>query len=177
MLKLKLQYFGHLIWRADSFVKTLMLGKIEGRGRRVRQRMRWLDGITVKSISPSRHSILPTCPSRTDAEAEAPILWPHDAKGWLIWKDPTAGKDWRREDKRTTEDEMIGWHHRLNGHELQQTPGVGDGQRRLACCSPWNCRVGHDWVTEMNWTCCWVGWVLILYSDVYYTTEKTTMIF
>ena len=56
---------------------------------------------------------------RTDAEAETPILWPSDAKNWLIWKDPDAGKDWRREEKGTTEDEMVGWHHQLNGHEFE----------------------------------------------------------
>ena len=74
---------------------------------------------------------------RTDAEAETPILWPLDAKNWLIWKDPDAGKDWRQEEKGTTEDEMIGWHHQRDGHEFEQTPGVGHGQGNLACCSPW----------------------------------------
>ena len=73
---------------------------------------------------------------RTDAEAETPILWPPDAKNWLIWKDPDIGKDWRQE-KGTTEDEMVGWHHWLNGHEFELTPGLGDGQAGLACCSPW----------------------------------------
>ena len=63
---------------------------------------------------------------RTDAEAETPILWPPDVKNWLIWKDPDAGKDWRRE-KGMTEDEMAGWHHRLDGHEFELAPGVGDG--------------------------------------------------
>ena len=88
MLKLKLQYFGHLMWRAASFEKTLMLGKIEG--------------------------------------------------GW--------------EEKGTTEDLMVGWHHQLNGHKFEWIPGVGDGQGGLACCGSWGCRVGHDWVTELNWT-------------------------
>ena len=64
---------------------------------------------------------------RTDAKSEAPKLWPPELKNWLIGKDPDAGKDWRREEKRTTEDEMVGWHHRLDGHELEQAPGVGDG--------------------------------------------------
>ena len=73
---------------------------------------------------------------RTDVEAETPILWPPDAKSWLIWKDPDAGKDWRQEEKGTTEDEMVGWHW-LNGHELGWTPGVGDGQGGLACCYSW----------------------------------------
>ena len=88
---------------------------------------------------------------RTDAEAETPVLWPPDVKGWLIGKDPDAGKDWRWEEKGTIEDEMVGWHHQLNGHEFESTPGVGDGQGGLACCSPWVCRVGHDWVTKLNW--------------------------
>ena len=64
---------------------------------------------------------------RTDAEAEAPIVWPPDAKGWLIRKDPDAGKDWRQEEKGITEDEMVGWHQQLDGHEFEYAPGVGDG--------------------------------------------------
>ena len=73
---------------------------------------------------------------KTDAEAEAPILWPSDAKNWLIGKAPDAGKDWRQEEKGMTEDEMVWWHHRLDGPEFEQAPGVGDGQGSLACCSP-----------------------------------------
>ena len=72
---------------------------------------------------------------RTDVEVETPVLWPPDAKSWLIWKDPDAGKDWGQEEKGMTEDEMVGWHHRLNGHGFGWTPGVGDGQGGLACCS------------------------------------------
>ena len=87
-----------------------------------------------------------------DAEAEIPILWPPDAKNWLLGKDLDAGKDWRQEEKGMTEDEMVGWHHWLNGHEFEQAPGVGDGQGGLACCSPWCCRVGHNWANEVNWT-------------------------
>ena len=70
---------------------------------------------------------------RTDAEAETPILWP-PAKSWLIWEDPDAEKDWGQEEKGTTEDEMVGWHHRLNAHGFGWTPGVSDGQRGLGCC-------------------------------------------
>ena len=88
---------------------------------------------------------------RTDAEAETIILWPADAKNWLIWKDPVAGKDWRWEEKGMTEDEMVGWHHWLNGHEFEYTPGVGDWQGGLACCGSWGHRVGHDWATKLNW--------------------------
>ena len=90
---------------------------------------------------------------RTDAEAETPILWPPDGKNWLIRKDPDAWRDWGQEEKGMTEDEMAGWHHRLDGRESEWTPGVGDGQGGLACCSSW----GHkdqtrlsDW-TELNW--------------------------
>ena len=87
---------------------------------------------------------------RTEVEAETPILWPPDAKSWFIWKDPNAGKDWRWEKKGTTEDEMVEWHCRLNGHEFEPIPGVGDGQGDLACCSPRGRRVGQDWATELN---------------------------
>ena len=76
------------------------------------------------------------CSGRTDAEAETPILWPPDVKSWLIWKDPDAGKDWRQEEKGMTEDEMVGWHHWLNGHEFESTLGAGDGQGGLVCCVP-----------------------------------------
>ena len=84
---------------------------------------------------------------RTDAEAKTPILWPSDVKNWLIGKDPDAGKDWRREEKGMTENNMVGWHHWLNGHEFEQAPGDGEGQGSLACCSPWGCR---DWPTTSS---------------------------
>ena len=88
---------------------------------------------------------------RTDDEAEAPIIWPPDAKSWLIRKDPEAGKEWRQEEKGMTEDEMVGWHHQLDGYEFEQALGVGDGQGSLVCCSPW----GHkesDMTKWLNWT-------------------------
>ena len=88
---------------------------------------------------------------RTDGEAETPILWPPDGKNSLLGKDPDAGKAWRKEEKGTTEDEMVGWHCRLNGHEFEHALGADDGQGNLACCSPWGRRVRHDWVTELNW--------------------------
>ena len=88
---------------------------------------------------------------RTDAKAETPILWPPDAKNWFIWKDPGARKGWRWEEKGMTEDEMVGWYHRLNGHEFEWTLGVGDGQGSLACCSPWN-RKELDTTERLNWT-------------------------
>ena len=86
---------------------------------------------------------------RTDAEAEVPILWPPDGKCQLIGKDPGAGKERRQEEKGTTEDEMVGWHHRLNGHELEQTPGNGEGQGSLECCSPWD-RKELDMTEQLN---------------------------
>ena len=73
---------------------------------------------------------------RIDAETEALILWPPDAKSWLIRKDPDSRQDWRQEEKKTTEDEMVRWHHQLNGHEFEQAPGNGEGQEGLACYSP-----------------------------------------
>ena len=98
---------------------------------------------------------------RTDAKAETPILWPLDAKSWLIRKDADAGKDWRQEEKGTTEDETVGWHHRLNGHEFEQTPGGSEGQGNLVCGSPWGCRVGHDWATERRQIPVVGGWPLL----------------
>ena len=89
---------------------------------------------------------------KIDVEAETPILWPCDAKNWLIGKDLEAGKDWGQEEKGMTEDEMVGWHHQLNGHGFGWTPGVGDGPGGLACWGSWGCRVRHDWATELNWT-------------------------
>ena len=88
---------------------------------------------------------------RTDYEAEVPILWLPDVKNWLIGKDPAAGEGWKQEEKGTTEDGMVGWHHWLNGHEFEQTLGIDDGQGSLACCSPW----GHkesDMTKWLNWT-------------------------
>ena len=87
---------------------------------------------------------------RTDAEAETLMLWPPDAKNWLIGKDPDAGKDWRQEEKGMTEDEMVGWHHWLDGHEFEQVPGVGDRQGSPACCSPWGLKES-DMTEQLNW--------------------------
>ena len=86
---------------------------------------------------------------RTDAEAEAPMLWPPDVKNWLIGKDADAGKDWRQEEKGTTEDEMVGWHHWVSGHEFEQAPGDSEGQGSLACCSPWGCKESDtEWLNN-----------------------------
>ena len=88
---------------------------------------------------------------RTDVEAETPILWPPDVKSWLIWKDPDAGKDWRRKEKGLTEDETVGWHHRPKGHGFGWSPGVADGQGGLACCGSWSHKES-DTNERLNWT-------------------------
>ena len=99
---------------------------------------------------------------RTDAEAEIPILWLPNVKNWLLGRDPDAGIDLRQEEKVKTEDEMVGWHHQLSGHGFGCTLGIGDGQGRLVRYSPWCCRVGHDWVTELNWNMWMITvWVFI----------------
>ena len=88
---------------------------------------------------------------RIDAEVETPIVWLPDVKNWLIGKDPDAGKDWRQEEKGTTEDEMVGWHHRLDGYEFEQVVGAGEGQGGLAYCSPWDWKES-DTTEQLNWT-------------------------
>ena len=88
---------------------------------------------------------------RTDAKAETPVLWPPHVKSWLIGKDSAAGRDWGQEAKRTTEDEMAGWHHWLDGHESEWTLGVGDGQGGLACCDSWG-RKELDMTEQLNGT-------------------------
>ena len=95
-----------------------------------------LDSTEIKPVNPKgNQSWIFT--GRTDAEAEVPKLWPPDAKTWLIGKNHDPGKDWKQEEKGTTEDEMVGWHLQLHGYELEIAPGDGDGQGGLACCSPW----------------------------------------
>ena len=105
---------------------------------------------------------------RTDAEAETPILWPPAVKNWFIWKDSDAGKDWRLEEKGTTEDEMVGWHHRLNGHDFEVNSGSWLWTGRPGMLqSMGSQRVRHNWATELNWTDIWTnsehtkgkGWV------------------
>ena len=107
-----------------------------------------LDSKEIKPVRPKGNQLLLFI-GRTDAEAEAPIFWLPDAKNWLIGN-PDAGKDWRQEEKGTAEDEMIGWHHRLNEHEFEQASEVGDGQGTLACCSPWGCKES-DTTQWLNW--------------------------
>ena len=86
----------------------------------------------------------------TDVEAEALILWPPDVKNWLTGKDPDDRTDWRQEEKGTTEDEMVGWSHQLNGHEFEQTLGIDDRQGNLVCCSPWGHKESDT--PGLNWT-------------------------
>ena len=108
-----------------------------------------LDGKEIKAVNlKGNHSWIFF--GRTDIEAETPILWLPDVKIWLIGKDPDAGKDWRQQDKGTTEDEMVEWHHRLDEHEFEQSLGNGVGQGSLVCCTPW----GHkesDTTEQLNW--------------------------
>jgi len=98
-----------------------------------------------------------------DAKAETPVLWPPHAKSWLIGKDPDAGSDWGQEEKGTTEDEMAGWHHWLDGCEFKWTPGVGDGQGGPACCNSWG-RKESDTTERLNWT------------ELKYTYETVTLL-
>ena len=98
-----------------------------------------LDCKEIKPVSPNGNQSWIFI-GRTDAEAETPVLWPPDVKKWHLGKNPDAGKDWRWEENGMTEDEMVGWHHWLDGHESEQAPGVRDGQGSLACCSPWGCK-------------------------------------
>ena len=88
---------------------------------------------------------------RNDAKAETPVLWPPHVKSWLIGKDSDAGRDWGQEEKGTTEDEMAGWHHRLNGRDFEGTPGDSDGQGGLACCNSQG-RKESDTTERLNWS-------------------------
>ena len=106
-----------------------------------------LDCKEIKSVNPEGNQPWIFI-GRTDAKA--PIFWPPDVKSQLTGKDMNAGKDWRQEEKRLTEHEMVGWHHWLNGHEFEKTLEDGEGQGSLACCSPWGRRVRHNWVSELS---------------------------
>ena len=125
-------------WRIDAFElwSWRRLLRVPWTARRSNQSI-------LKEISPEY--------SLTDVGAETPILWQPDVKNWIIGKDPDAVKYWGQEEKGTSEDEMVGWHHQLNEHEFEWTPGVGDGQRSLACCSPCGCKES-DMTEWLNWT-------------------------
>ena len=113
---------------------------------------------------------------RNDAKAETPVLWPSHEKSWLIGKDSDAGRDWGQEEKGTTEDEMAGWHHWLDGRESEWTPGVGDGQGGLTCCDSW----GHkeSYTTErLNWTeGHWDQWFSNFFLSVYFLFQKKVFV-
>ena len=109
-----------------------------------------LDCKEIKPVHPKINQSW-ICIGRTEYEAEAPILWPPDTENRLIGKDPDAGKDWKQGEKEMTENEMVWWHHQLNGHEFEQTPGVADGQGSLTWCSPWG-RKEWDMTEWLNWT-------------------------
>ena len=109
-----------------------------------------LDCKEIQSVHPERDKCWVFI-GRAAAEAETPILWPPHAKSWLIGKDPDAGRGWGQEEKGTAEDEMAGWHHRLDGHESEETLGIGDGQAGLACCDSWG-RKESDITEQLNWT-------------------------
>ena len=110
-----------------------------------------LDSKEIKPVNP-KGNIHWIFTGRTDAEAEVRTLWPPNVKSQLIRKDPDAGKDWRQEEKGMTEDELVGWHHQLNGHEFEQTPGGGERQGSMACCSPWGCKEldTTEWLKNNN---------------------------
>ena len=127
----------------------------------------------------SNQSILKDQPwkfiGRTNAEAKVPILWPPDEKSWLIGKNPDVGKDWGQEKKGPTEDEMVGCHHWLNGHEFEQTPGYSEGQGSLACCSPWGCKETdwtRDWTTRVTLSRVEGGRKFYLYHTTGHHTPK-----
>ena len=111
-------------------------------------RVSWTARISNQSVLKGNKS--PTFTGRTYAETEAPILWPPDVKSWLVGKDPDDRKDWGKEEKRATEDKVVGWHHWLNGEEFKQTLRDSDGQGSLGCCSSWGCRVRHDLATKQQ---------------------------
>ena len=128
-----------------------------------------LDCKEIKPVNPKTNQSR-IFDGRTDAEAKAPLLWAPDVKSWLIGKDPKTGKDWGQEEKGVTEDEIIGWHHRVCGHEFEQALGVGDGQGSLVCCSPCCCK--ELYMTEwLNWIdpiySCWVEVANFFFFEIY----------
>ena len=121
-----------------------------------------LDSKEIQPVHPEDNQSW-TFIGRTDAEAETPIFWPPDVKSWLIWKDPDAGKDWRLEEKRTTEDEMVGWHHRLRDMSLSKL--LEFVMDNLVCCSSQGCRE-LDLTKRLNWT--ELTWIDLTYTDFYF---------
>ena len=117
-----------------------------------------LDSKKIKPVNPKGNQSWILI-GRTNAEA--PILWPPDEKNWFIGKDPNAGKDWRQEKKGMTEDEMVGWHQRLHGHEFEQAPEIGDGQGSLMSCSYWGYKES-DTTEWLNWTELCIGFSIMI---------------
>ena len=140
----KAMVFSVVMYRCESWPI-----KVEHQGTDAFELENPLDFKEIKSVHPKGNQSWIFI-GRTDAEAGAPILWALDAKSQFTRRDPDAGKDWRQEEKRMTEDEIIGWHHQFKGHELGQTLGDGEGQGSLECCIPWGCRVRQDLVTEQQ---------------------------
>ena len=142
-----------------------------------------LDCKEIQPVHPKNQSWVFT--GRTDVEAETPILWPPDAKNWLILKDPDAGKDWGQVEKGTTEDEMVGWHHQLNEHGFGWIPGIGERQGGLACCGSWGHKESDttEWLnwTELNheWVLNFVNSFLCLYWDYHmiFMFQFVTMVY
>ena len=131
------------VWKLDYTHRILLLLWVPNR-QDVAKTLDWLPGIhstllPLLAATSLGGTDLPLAPEKGCASPKLIII--------IIEKNPDAGKDWRQEEKGTTEDEMVGWYHWLDGHEFEQAPGVGDGQGSLACCSPWGHRVRHDWVT------------------------------
>ena len=110
-----------------------------------------LDSKEIKPVNPKGNQLW-ICIGMTDAKGETPTLWPPDSKSWLIGKGPDTGKDWQQEKEWVTEDEMVGWHHRLNGHEFESTPGDSEGQGSLVCCSLWGHKESYttEWLNNNN---------------------------
>ena len=133
--------FLHLLYRKNWCFWTVVLDKTLASP---------LDCKDIKPVNPKGNQSWIFI-GRTDAEAEAPILWLPDAKSWLITKDPDSRKEWRQEEEGMTEDEMVGWDHQLNGHEFEQAMEDGDRQGSLACYSPWH-RKESDRTERLNWT-------------------------
>ena len=113
---------------------------------------------------------------RPDAKAETPILWPPHVKSWLIGKDPDSGRDWGQEEKGTTEDEMAGWHHQLDGHEFEQTLGVGDGWGGLACCDSWG-RKESDMTERLNWNELILSYILEVNFEYQYNKQDVYLLY
>ena len=137
--------FGAPLWRKLSAEELMLLNCGVGEDS-------WESlGLQGDPTSPSKGDQPWVFFGRNDTKAETPVLWPPHVKSWLIGKDSDVGMDWGQEEKGTTEDEMAGWHHQLNGCEFEWTPGDGDGQGGLGCCDSWG-RKESDMTEQLNWT-------------------------